>query len=212
MDFSMGEAEVMAKKAVRGAGYPWGLAEEAGYATAWLTAQGCDGCRILVRLLKADCARNLAAHSPAPDGQHWHARGTPPGTLCPLVTGAALIDHCPRIDQPLTLHRVLEPTLLLAFVRLAAARRECCLRVEYHGHSLSTDGLQLSSLPPDVPQAEDVTLRIDDGILASRPSVSRCRPAASVWKTLDHFAARTYAPATDESRRLGAGAGLTDND
>lgn len=29
--------------AARGAGLPWGLAEEAGYAAGWLTARGMDG-------------------------------------------------------------------------------------------------------------------------------------------------------------------------
>ena len=37
MNVSMNEVESMAKTAARGAGYSWGLAEEAGKATRWLS-------------------------------------------------------------------------------------------------------------------------------------------------------------------------------
>jgi len=40
----------------------------------------------------------------------------------------------------------------------------------------------------------------------------RCEIADDVWSRLEEFTYRTYAPATEESRVLGAGAGLSDND
>ncbi|NND22495.1 MAG: DUF3726 domain-containing protein, partial [Silicimonas sp.] len=42
MSYSLNEVEATAKKAARGAGYPWGLAEEAAKATRWLCAHDID--------------------------------------------------------------------------------------------------------------------------------------------------------------------------
>ena len=43
MNWSLNELDAMARKAARGAGYSWGLAEEAGRATRWLAAAGLPG-------------------------------------------------------------------------------------------------------------------------------------------------------------------------
>ena len=44
------------------------------------------------------------------------------------------------------------------------------------------------------------------------PGRTRADVAAQTLSRLEKLAARTYAPPTDESRRAGAGAGLSDND
>jgi len=41
---------------------------------------------------------------------------------------------------------------------------------------------------------------------------TRATPDAEHWATLNRFAHHTYAPASEASRLLGAGAGLSDND
>jgi hypothetical protein len=41
MQVSLNEVAGMAAKAACGAGRPWGLAQEAGWAVAWLEAMGC---------------------------------------------------------------------------------------------------------------------------------------------------------------------------
>jgi hypothetical protein len=43
MLFSLNEIEAQLRKAARGAGLPWGLAEEAGKAARWLAMHGIDG-------------------------------------------------------------------------------------------------------------------------------------------------------------------------
>ncbi|MEL7259121.1 MAG: DUF3726 domain-containing protein, partial [Pseudomonadota bacterium] len=43
MSWSLNEVESLARKAARGAGYSWGLAEEAGKATRWTCAAGWPG-------------------------------------------------------------------------------------------------------------------------------------------------------------------------
>jgi hypothetical protein len=48
--------------------------------------------------------------------------------------------------------------------------------------------------------------------LVQKQISKRCEIADDVWSRLEEFTYRTYAPATEESRALGAGAGLSDND
>ena len=49
---SLSEVDAMSRKATRGAGYAWGLAEEAGYAIRWLASYGFDGLAMLLNILK----------------------------------------------------------------------------------------------------------------------------------------------------------------
>ncbi len=53
MMYSLGEIEVHAKKAVRGAGFEWGFAEEAGKAVRWLEQQHLPGMKVLADYLSA---------------------------------------------------------------------------------------------------------------------------------------------------------------
>ena len=52
MSWSLVETRAMATKATRGAGYSWGLAEEAGFAVHWLQLNGAPGVEALARLLE----------------------------------------------------------------------------------------------------------------------------------------------------------------
>jgi hypothetical protein len=94
MKFSMNEVEAQAKKATRGAGYSWGLAEDAGKATRWLCHQGLDGVAELASLLQE-----------APDEK-----------TCALVQGTRLSDAALRAptDRRL-LPPVAQPVFLFPF-------------------------------------------------------------------------------------------------
>ena len=48
--------------------------------------------------------------------------------------------------------------------------------------------------------------------IEENPLAKRCKVDNDVWNRLEEFTYRTYAPVTDESRMLGAGSGLSDND
>ena len=64
-------------------------------------------------------------------------------------------------------------------------------------------------------RATDVTIRAAAGGAdghSIKPRPTSVRVALEDWTTLKALAARTYVPATAESRLRGAGAGLRDND
>ena len=184
MTFSLNEVEAQAKKAARGAGYSWGMAEEAGKATRWLCAQGVDGVATLAALL-----------TDAPNAES-----------CALRQGARLSDRAmlERSDSR-ALHRITQPILLMPFVASMARQKQMSQELRWDGGQAQTDGtrLWLSSDAPD--HADSVTVNTCSISHPSRTPHSRAKPMPEAWRVLSEFAHRTYAPATEESRRLGAG-------
>ncbi|MEX0277492.1 MAG: DUF3726 domain-containing protein [Ruegeria sp.] len=209
MSFSLNEVEATAKRATRGAGYSWGQAEEAAKATRWLCAQGVDGTAVLADLLQLGLASNPQDHRPGQIDNLWQGESD----LCPLSAGPLLSD-CVHLlkDGPVEMKRVVAPVLLLAFVGHAARLLERSLTVEADGERAVTDGVRLTLSETFPMNAKHVTVSFGTAPDGHRNQHTRARPAQDSWDVLNDFARRTYAPATDESRLLGAGAGLSDND
>lgn len=207
--FSLNEIAATAKKAARGAGYPWGIAEEAAQATPWLCGLHLGGCRALAGLLAQIDGRNVIDHTPQKTDGIWTARG---GWLCPLMAGACLSDSAMRLrDGPVEMAQVTRPLLLLPFAAAAARQLKQCLQITWPGQSVATDGTVLAlegTAGLTIPRAGEVKLRI--GPMTGTPCTRRSRatPNAEDWEMLEALAARLYAPATEASRRLGAGADI----
>ena len=216
MSRSLAEIEVMALKAARGTGHSWGVSEDAGQAVRWLCSAGIDGCAALVALLssKRSNARVRKPGSPKVSTSTWKS---PTGTLCPLLTGTALSDFASSlVTGGIDLECVARPVLLLPFSATAARLAHTGFSVEWQGASSFTDGFGLGFPKEcgglDVALAERVTVRPERGVGCRPLRMSRFRPNDRDWAKLEELAGRTYAPATDESRLRGAGAGLSDND
>ncbi len=209
MNCSLNEIEATSKKAARGAGYSWGMAEEAGKAARWLCIQGQDGCAILAGFLGQNDGQVLANHRPRDLSGVWSAKSN----LCPLTAGAALSDcaHDLTTDE-ITLSEVAYPALLLPFAARVAVRLGRFVELECDEVFATTNGTELhldGTLPT---HASKVTARLQTKMGLAVPRHTRGIPTPEVWAILNKFAHRTYAPATEESRLLGAGAGLSDND
>ena len=89
MTHSLNEIEAMAKKAARGAGLPWGLADDAGRAVRWLCARGLGAAEALAELLEQTDYSDPVAHAPVALRGDW---GSERGSLCPLAAGTTLGD------------------------------------------------------------------------------------------------------------------------
>ncbi|WP_299478865.1 DUF3726 domain-containing protein [uncultured Roseibium sp.] len=208
MNRSLNEIEATAKRATRGAGYSWGLAEEASKATRWLSRQGQDGVAALAALLDKGLAQP-ADHRPCAADEVWRNDGD----LCPLATGAFLSDCAQGLRSgPVTMQRVAVPLFILPFAANAASELRCCVRVEMDGQVAMTDGgnLQCPDVLPEL--AERITVQTSETAPPWRPRGAQMCPDPDSWDRLAVLAHRTYAPATEESRLRGAGAGLSDND
>ncbi|WP_170336200.1 DUF3726 domain-containing protein [Ruegeria arenilitoris] len=209
MSFSLNEVEATAKRAARGAGYDWGVAEEAGKATRWLCAQGLDGATELARVLECGFASNLVEHVPKHMEPDW-AGGK---DLCPLMTGALLSD-CSHFLQsgPRRIRYLATPAVLLPFAAQAARGQSAIVTVIAGDFFAATDGTQLVLENECPAHASVIEVALGDTLTNPRALKTRAMPDPAAWNTLNCFAHRTYAPATEESRLLGAGAGLSDND
>ena len=209
MSLSLNEVEALSKKAARGAGYPWGLAEEAAKATHWLCARGMDGCGALSVLLATTDGVDLAGWRPVM-GSTWAAKE---GRLCPICAGTALADGLADIGQGgVSLRSVVAPLLLVPFAAQAAMRNKISLQVAWGTGSVLTDGSEASLFGETAFVADTVTIAKAETPVVGQLRTSRADPVSEVKRRLDALAYRTYAPATEESRLKGAGAGLSDND
>lgn len=210
MILSLNEVETTAKKAARGAGYPWGLAEEAGKASRWLCARDIDGNAALANLLGLVDGANLPRWAPDTDNGPWAASG---GQLCPLIAGAAISDRAHTLrHKSIRLANIVEPALLAPFLALAAQQIKETITIKWPGGVVSTDGNNVEAQGTFPAQADSAEIGLGGAVANPNRRRSRATPNIDVWNILAQFANRTYAPATEESRLKGAGAQVSDND
>ena len=215
IECSLNEVETYARRAARGAGMSWGLAEEAGKAVRWLAARRLPAVALLADLLTRNDGRGYTALAPVLGVGAWHAPG---GTLCPICTGAALSDR-PGIlavaGERLALARTACPLLLAPFLPPAAGA----------GVALAWDGMRLLVSGDGECRVEGETAALAATSAESvvigpvlEPPVARATSAGPVavsediWRRIAAFAQRTCVPASEASRTRGAGAGVRDND
>lgn len=207
---SLGEIDALGRKAARGAGFSWGMAEEAGFSARWLAAHGLPGPEALAALLGAIDGR-VVEHAARPGEGGWHA---PSGVLCPICLGTALSDDAARLAAGVTTAPVLVSPLVLAPLAAAARDLGAAFAVAGGGGRLVVmpDGPAGDLDALSIERVEALSIAASTGAgTAPWPAMARARRVAvETWRALDAFAQRTYAPATEASRR--AGAGGTDDD
>ena len=204
----MNEVEATAKKGARGAGFDWGVAEEAGRAARWLCSNGLGGCGHLARYLER--ASDTPCFAPNQLDGPWRSNR---GHLCPLRTGAALSDLALRLrQQPVEMQSIASPARLLPFAAWAALALDRNVTLSMGAIEVVTDGVRVSLTALEIPADSDVRVKLGGDLAQPLAHYSRAAPHPENWKRLNALAHKTYAPATEESRLLGAGAGLSDND
>jgi hypothetical protein len=217
---SRNETESLCMKAARGAGFSWGLAEEAGFAAGWLAARGIDGTGPLLTLIGEASGQPADFGMPRPSPGFWQSgRGEP---LCPIHLGTALLDHAALADGPFfrgtQLDPVAAPLLLLPFLVRSAQICDRSLAIEWRGGTtqITPQGAFDPMTAVNWANAKALALTITASSkteLASERAAPTNLPAISqaTLDGLNAFALRTTVPATDASRG-GAGSVTTDND
>jgi hypothetical protein len=216
--YTLSEIEALSRKAARGSGFDWGLADEAGKAARWLSGHGLPGAQVLAQLLTRNDGKPFALLCPveAASGP-WHARSA---ELCPLIAGACLADRAAQlvVNGETHLGPVANPLLTLPFVARAVALTGNGLQVSWPGVRVDclVDGIIIMTSDPSQLAAElaqSVTVRA-----LAAPTGTPCAPvhvaqpvATSAWQVLTRLAHRTLVPATEASR-AGAGASTRDAD
>lgn len=217
MSWSLNELEAETRKAIRGVGLPWGIGEEGSKAARWLVAHGVDPLPALSDVLERhDRRANITAVFTLTDAGRWQADVS----ICPIALGAVICDYADRLAEGACVAGpVARPLLLVPFVATAARilRRQLQLDIKEIQVVLNERGdpsCEVSTL--DIPDAPEIRC-----VAASRQlSASQVRPASThgiatdpkSWQRIAAYVHRTYVPASERSRREGAGAGLIDND
>lgn len=216
MECSLNEVETCARRAARGAGMSWGLAEEAGKAVRWLSARRLPAVALLADLLTRNDGRRYAALAPVLGAGAWYAPG---GTLCPICAGAALSDRpgiLPAAGEPLALAETACPLLLAPFLPPAAG---AAFAMGWNGVGLLVSGdgecrVEGDTAALSAALAESVIIEPLTQRRAGKTTTASAGPvrvSEDIWHRLAAFAQRTCVPASEASRARGARAGLSDN-
>lgn len=212
---SLNEIEAELRKAARGVGLSWGLAEDVGR-TGRLIA--CFAPRHLDRL--ADALDDLQSGRSATYLTSDRSGIRSDFPLSALVLASAIADRIEEVaGGTLTVTaKVAQPCLLVPALVGMAERLRRPLRLEIGSHevligrdpapafatlmAIATAGSILISALPRSPEFDQPSAPAQGGI--ALPD--------ELWRRFTTFAALTYVPASDHSRLAGAGAGLSDND
>ena len=214
MSFAFVEIEAAAKKAVRGAEYTWGTAEDAAKAARWLCEQGFDGVGALLTVLNETHLKLKESISPQALRGDWEGTS---GQTCPLLSGTALSDTADFWAQDgKTIKNVISPMVILPFAASASKALAQPVTVAWEGLTVVTDGEKLQVFGIDarlmLSSVDKVTIEIGGELKAPAAICRRAEVSADNWERLNRYAHLTYAPDTEESRLKGAGAGVSDND
>ena len=191
LDLSLNEVETLALKAARGAGLPWGLAEDAGRAAVWMTRHAGAWTQGLLAVLDAT------------------------GETSPLLLGGWLADG---VGEAGSAGPAMAP--VWALPGLLATGRSVMIRLDATEVVGNPEEAPTASVPiEDLVALRWAVLSVSFPSGKVRPLAhalplrfQRSRVALADWRLLDALAQRTYVPASDRSRLTGAGAGLLDDE
>ncbi|MFZ1815819.1 MAG: DUF3726 domain-containing protein [Rhizobiaceae bacterium] len=220
LSVSFNEIDALVKRAARGAGFPWGVAEEAGKAASWLCQHGLDGTQLLADALESHARDGASLTAPSALDGIWTAAS---GNLCPLMTGCTLAD-CARLIEgrnTIQMGRISYPAIIASFASAISAATGKPVVLAWGNASMIVDAAtgiadaSGSDLVSPLAESMELTLAPAAAAKASRPTERLPRSAMvnpQIWSRLNQLAERTFAPDTEASRVKGAGAGLNDND
>ena len=202
MKRSRNEILSTAIKAARGAGHPVGLAEDMARAALWLCANEFDGVGALMSELRSETGE--VEYENGADGLTLKGASTACLAVCAVDALAA------RMSKNAVLENVTNPLILLGVC--ACGSIELDTTIDIGDWARVTRG-EIDHLGDD-PHVGAYRLSLGD----PEQAVAKEEPSGPLeiedhrWSVLEAMAARTYVPASTESRAKGAGAGLTDND
>lgn len=192
LDLSMNEIEMDALKAARGAGLPWGVAEDVGRAVRWLAGLGVDWSGALLAALGrdgvADPARSpfLIATRVADDAEAPLPAGVDVEDPALLV---ALLAVCLPADRPLAI-AVGSLLVRIGGGRVSASQPDAALVATPRA------SVTITPIPADAaPLAHPLV-----------PRLTRGRVSAADRAAIEALVYRTYVPTSERSRLRGAGA------
>ena len=216
------------RKAIIGAGYTTGVAQDISRASGWLCVQGVDGASILLGILGETALKPSVS---VVNNNSYSFKN-----VCVLSCGPSVIDILVSElkgqtgedkKSQIELSNIDAPMLLIGLT--ANAIKEFNLTIEV---VFSTS--EAITFSPSTINLADSLMNLNVVLSSGVDAIMKCSKAKNTnqikedlgmndekksiliseetIRLLDTFAAKTYVPASEASRLAGAGAGLTDND
>ena len=201
---TLSEIDTTSKRAARGAGFSWGIAEEVGKNMRLIELFGLPGVKNLNKFLKDYKENEFKKITLISDTNNAHKV-----PFCPIILGTNFIDQINLLDQKINIQisNVAFPILFLPFVSRASEiiGKRIFLKIDEKEFLLNfNQSIYSNYLSSEVVEKADV---IKIQFLENKNNFSE-----EDWKELTKLSENTFVEETDELKQKTAGAGLTDND
>ena len=202
---SFSEIETTSKRASKAAGFSWGVAEEIGKNMRNLEMFGLPGVKNLNLYLKK------IKKTPSEKPKKIEKKNKPnTKEFCPIYCGIAFLDNCKNLEslKIIKFFNVSYPLLFLPFLSRASdiIGKKISVKYEKNNFLLNFDKTIFSNnINNDkaISKAKEISVEF----LENNNSFS-----TKEWKELYRLSEETFVEETENLKKKGAGAGLTDND
>ena len=212
------EIDASVKKAARGVGLKWGMAEEAGKSARWLAEHDILDMHALVSVLaKHDAETDWALQSAV---SCLDTVGTA-RVICPLVLGSWITDLGSDVNTLISSRsfRVMAPSLLVPFLSRLSRIHGLYLALEWPkcrvfcvDGSVAVEGVKQALLTSEPVGIAILSAKATAGSWPTEPKSGVTLTGEHDWIKICELGHRTYVPTSAVSRQLGAGAGTGTND
>ena len=201
---TLSEIDTTSKRAARGAGFSWGIAEEVGKNMRLLELFGLPGIKNLNQFLKDYKEKKFQKVTLISDTNN--ANKYP---FCPIILGVNFIDQVNLLDKKINIQisNVAFPLLFLPFVSRASEMigKRIFLKIEEKEFLLNLNQSIYSNYLKN--EILEVCNTINISFIENNNSFNE-----NEWKELYKLSEDTFVEETESLKISGAGAGLTDND
>ena len=201
---TLSEIDTTSKRAARGAGFSWGIAEEVGKNMRLLELFGLPGIKNLNQFLKDYKEKKFQKVTLISDTNN--ANKYP---YCPIILGVNFIDQVNLLDKKINIQisNVAFPLLFLPFVSRASEMigKRIFLKIEEKEFLLNLNQSIYSNYLKN--EILEVCNTINISFIENSNSFNE-----NEWKELYKLSEDTFVEETESLKISGAGAGLTDND
>lgn len=232
--YSLNQIEHTVRKAARGTGLAWGVAEDAGRAARWLHMIDLPGATLfataLLEIGLIDAETKRVRQHTRQDTEEATITLSPVGArLSPLVVGPCIGDWInsreakpESIEPEIEIENVTHPLILAGYCGVAAEQTRLSVTIQWQGfqmHCTINSALLVGEQEHSAFQHQVRVATVDSDLKnpCKDASVRTARIGSvdvdkQAWNTLQALALKTYVEASESSRLAGAGAGLNDND
>lgn len=202
--YSLSEIRALCIKAARGAGFSWGLAEEAGAIAFWLESQGLQGATAIARYLTVATQEKLRLPNSKSPSWAWDD-----GYVCGLQAASYLSDLgvIALEDGGKSVDKITMPVLMIPACQRISNMCGEAICVNWQGATFLIESNKIvhggsSIYTPKISQVQISLGRENFQADLARHIVP---PPVVDWDLLFKLESKTYVPESERSRQSGAG-------